>query len=134
MKKRTKTAVAAVALVALGLVVPTAASADTLSMGYARERASDVAIDWYLADPDGDGWSVNDCWRYSAHKVSCDANISATHYGDLHCGTYSCHSTDTIRTCWKRVFARLSPHWQAWKVRYSVGASHCTTRTDTDYY
>jgi hypothetical protein len=50
-RKRTKTAVAAVALVALGLVAPTAASADTLSMYYARDRASTVAINWWANSP-----------------------------------------------------------------------------------
>jgi hypothetical protein len=32
------------------------------------------------------------------------------------------------------VRATLSPHWKPYKVRYSVGRPHCTTRTDTDYY
>jgi hypothetical protein len=133
-KKRTKTAVAA-ALVLLGLAaVPTAASADKVAMSYARDQALNVALDWSLADPDLATPWVDTCWRYSDHKISCDANVEFTHFGDLHCGYYSCWSTDTIRTCWKRVYAKLSPHWQRYKVRHSVSAAHCTTTTDTDRY
>jgi hypothetical protein len=131
--KRTKTALV-LALVGLGLVLPATASGDNLSMSHARSRALDVVLDWSLADPNISTFWVNSCWRYSPHKTSCDANLESTQFGDLHCGISRCWSTDTIRICWKRVYARLSPHWQAFKVRYSVGPSHCSTRTDTDYY
>jgi hypothetical protein len=120
-RKRTKTAVAAVALVALGLVAPTAASADTLSMYYARDRAMDT-------------WWVDTCYRYSPHKTSCDANVQGTTFGDVHCGYSSCHSTDTTRTCWRRVWAILSPHNQPWRVRYVSSYAHCRTSSDTSYY
>jgi hypothetical protein len=129
MKKRTK-AVIATALVALGFaVVPTAASAHQLPMSYARDAAANVAFDWFLG-PDWDTYWVDWCRRHSAHKVSCYANVQGTTYGDLHCGTYSCWSTDTTQTCWKRVRATLKGRY----VRYSVGAQTCQSTSDTDRY
>jgi hypothetical protein len=133
MKKRTK-AVIGLALIVAGLAVPATASADKVPMSYARDYANNVAIDWSLSDPDLGTFWVDTCWRYSDHKISCDANVEFTHYGDLHCGYYSCWATDTIRTCWKRVYAKLNPHWQRYKVRQSVSAAHCTTTTDTDRF
>ncbi len=130
MRKRTA-AGAATVMIALGLALPGAASAHKLPMYYARAAANSVALDWAGADPNNTGLWVNYCQRYSDHKTSCDANVESTRYGTLHCGTYSCSETDTITTCWKRVFATLSG---AYKVRYRIGYAHCSTRTSTTRY
>jgi hypothetical protein len=133
MKKGTK-AVIGLALIVVGLAVPATASADKIPMSYARSHTTDVAIDWYLSDPAMTTFWVNGCHRYSAHDTKCDAWVEGTTYGDLHCGYYSCWSTDTTRTCWKRVHATLSPHSQRYRVRYSASIAHCTTTTDTDRF
>ena len=131
MKKRTKTAVTVVFVLLGFAVVPTAASGHKLSMYYARSAATSVALDWSFADPNNTDLWVNSCFRYSQHKVSCDANVESTRYGTLHCGTYSCSETDTITTCWKSVYALLSGRY---KVRYRVGPAHCTSRSSTTHY
>jgi hypothetical protein len=132
MKKRTVTGIAA-AVTALALVLPAAASAQKVSMYYARAQAGSVALDWATADPNNTNLWVDECLRYSYRKVSCNANVESTHYGTLHCSTisYTCSETDTITTCWKAVYAIATG---AYKVRYSVGSPHCSSRTSTSRY
>jgi hypothetical protein len=99
-------------------------------MYYAREAADDMAINWYLSGPEMTSSWVNACWRYTDHKVSCDAMVESTHHGDLHCGYMSCSSTDTSTTCWKRVWASVG----GYKVRYRVSYAHCSSQSDTTRY
>jgi hypothetical protein len=132
MKSCTKTAVVAVTLVTIGLIVPATAPAHKLPASYARYEASSVALNWFLSDPDGTNSWVDGCQRETWHQVSCDANEESTHTGTFSCSTYSCHETDTITTCWKRVWATVK--FNGYRIGYSVGYPHCSTRTDTSYF
>jgi hypothetical protein len=132
-----KKAIATIVVLAAAMVIPaTSASADTLPGSYARSKALDVALDWALASPEASNWYVDYCKRRSQHVFACDANISWTTYGALHCSDYSytCRSTDTDHYCWKTVTAKLSPHWAPWKVRYRIGGTICRTYSHTETY
>ena len=104
-----KKAIATIAVLAAAMVIPATASADTLSMSYARNTATNVALNWYLSGP-ADSYFVDACHRRSAHKVACDANVTWTDYGSLSCPSYSsyCHETDTDHWCWKTVTVKLN--------------------------
>ena len=133
-KKKTLTAIAT-ALVALGVGAVSAptASAHKLPVSYVQARATNVAIDWYLSSSQWDSYWVNNCshWpRGNPHKASCDAYVAGTHYGDIHCGSYSCSETDTTTTCWKRVKATVRGN----TVHYQVKYPHCSTQSNTDYF
>jgi hypothetical protein len=123
-------------LLVAACAMPSTANADVLRGWAARDNADDVAINWYLSNPDADTYWVDYCRRHSAHKLSCDANISGSNEGSLRCSeiTYNCYQTVTDFTCWKTVTSILSPHWQNIRVTRRVGVGHCRTRIRTEVY
>ena len=131
-----KKAIATIAVLAAAMVIPATASADTLSGYYARSKALDVALDWSSSSGNTANAYVDYCKRRSDHVFACDANISWTTYGQLHCSSYSyiCHETDTDHVCWKTVTAKLSPHSQPWKVRYGISGVICRAYSHTETY
>jgi hypothetical protein len=115
---------------------PVATKADTLRGSYARSNAQRVALNWYLSGSDTTQYWVDYCRSWSAHKVSCDANVTGESYGSLRCPSYSynCYQTINTFTCWKTVMSILSPHWKPIYVTTRVGPVHCTYGTRTEVY
>jgi hypothetical protein len=121
-------------LLVAACAMPSTAGADSLRGWVARNNANDVALNWYLSNPDASSYWVDYCHRRSAHKISCDANISGESYGRFWCSdvTYNCYQTINEFTCWKAVTSILSPHWKPIFVTRRVGVAQCSNQTRTE--
>jgi hypothetical protein len=130
-------AVVIAGLLGASLGLPVSAVADSLPGSTARYNAYQVAADNFLTTRDATDHWVDTCRRRSAHKISCDANISGeSDVGSFNCPTYSYSCYQRVRTflCWRTVTSFLSPHWQRYRVTRRVSVSRCTYGSRTDVY